>query len=59
MLLVLMDEDLEVQNMYEAKRPAIEKALLAPGSKARNARGALAVNKFKAIGYEVWNKNST
>lgn len=58
-LLVLMDEDLEVLSIHEATRPAIEKALLAPGSKARNERGALAVSKFKAIGQEVWHKNNT
>jgi hypothetical protein len=58
-LLVLMNEDLEVLSIHEATRPAIEKALLAPGSKARNERGALAVSKFKAIGQEVWNKNNT
>ena len=55
-LLVLMDEDLEVLGMYEAARPEIERALLAPGSKARNERGALAVSKFKAIGREVWKR---
>lgn len=55
-LLVLMDEDLEVLSMYEAARPEVESALLAPGSKARNERGALAVSKFKAIGYEVWKR---
>ncbi len=58
-LLVLMDEDLEVLSMYEAERPEIERALLAPGSKARNERGALAVSKFKAIGHEVWKRNRT
>jgi hypothetical protein len=58
-LLVLMDEDLEVLSIYEAERPEIERALLAPGSKARNERGALAVSKFKAIGREVWKRNST
>jgi len=58
-LLVLMDEDLEVQSIYEAARQEIERALLAPGSKARNERGALAVSKFKAIGHEVWNRNRT
>ena len=58
-LLVLMDEELEVLSMYEAERLEIEKALLAPGSKARNERGALAVSKFKAIGHEVWNRNRT
>jgi hypothetical protein len=58
-LLVLMDEDFEVLCMYEAARKEIEKALLAPGSKARNERGALAVSKFKAIGHEVWKKERT
>ena len=58
-LLVLMDEDLEVLSMYEAERLKIEEALLAPGSKARNERGALAVSKFKAIGHEVWKRNRT
>lgn len=56
-ILVLMDEDLEVQSMYEAKRPEIEKALCAPGSIARNKRGALSVSKFRAIGREIWNRN--
>mgnify|MGYP000379146101 CR=1 FL=1 len=58
-LLVLLDEDLEVECMYEAERSDIEKALRAPGSKARNERGALAVSKFKAIGHEAWNRNRT
>ena len=58
-LLVLMDEDFEVLSMYEAARKEIEKALLAPGSKARNKRGALAVSKFKTIGHEVWKKERT
>jgi len=58
-LLVLMDEDLEVLSMYEAAKPEIESALLAPGSKARNERGALAVSKFKAIGHEVWKQKRT
>lgn len=58
-ILVLMDEDLEVLSMYEAARQEIKSALLAPGSKARNERGALAVSKFKAIGHEVWSRNRT
>lgn len=53
-LLVLMDEIFNVQEMWEAQRPEIEEALLAPGSKARNERGALAVSKFKQIGTKVW-----
>jgi hypothetical protein len=55
-LLVILDENFEVSSMYEAERPAIEDALLAPGSKARNERGALAVAKFKSIGSKVWPK---
>ncbi len=53
-LLVLMDESFNVQEMWEAQRPEIKEALLAPGSKARNERGALAVSKFKLIGQKVW-----
>jgi hypothetical protein len=53
-VLVLMDKDFEVLSIYEAKREAIKKALMAPGSKARNVRGALAISKFKAIGKQIW-----
>jgi hypothetical protein len=55
-LMVLLDEDLEVISMYEAERSAVEEALLAPGSKARNERGALGVSKFKSIGRIVWER---
>ena len=53
-LLVLLDDRFEVIEMWEADRPAVERAILAPGSKARNERGALAVTKFKKIGAKVW-----
>jgi hypothetical protein len=53
-LLVLLDETFEATAIYEADRPAVEAALLAPGSKARNERGALAVSKFKSIGRRIW-----
>jgi hypothetical protein len=53
-LLVLLDQRFEVFEMWEAGRPAVEKAILAPGSKARNKRGALSVGKFKQIGIRVW-----
>lgn len=56
-LLVLMDEDLEVLSIFEAARSEIEQALRAPGSKARNERGALPVSKFKAIGHQVWKRS--
>lgn len=57
-ILVLLDENLEVLSIFEAKRPEIEQALLAPGSKARNERGALAVSKVKAIGREIWKRDT-
>lgn len=53
-LLVLLDQHFEVIEMWEAGRLAVEEAILAPGSKARNERGALAVGKFKKIGARVW-----
>ncbi len=53
-LLVLLNEDFEAIAIYEAERAAVEAALRAPGSKARNERGALAVTKFKSIGRRVW-----
>ena len=35
-VLVLLDKDYRVTEIYEAKRAAIEEALMAPGSRARN-----------------------
>lgn len=55
-LLVLLDENFEAQEIYEAPREAVLKALSAPGSKARNERGALAVSKFKSISKLRWPK---
>ena len=56
-LLVLMDEEFEPQQIFEAERPEITAALEEPGSKARNERGALAVSKFKSIGRRVWSSD--
>jgi hypothetical protein len=53
-LLVLLDENFEPTAIYEADRHAVEAALVAPGSRARNERGALAVSKFKSIGRRIW-----
>jgi hypothetical protein len=57
-VLVLMNEDFEATKIFEAERPAVERALRAPGSKARNERGSLAVSKFKAIGKLVWENSA-
>ena len=53
-LMVLLDENFEATEIHEADRNAVITALTAPGSKARNERGALAVSKFKGIGRRVW-----
>ncbi len=53
-LLVLLNEDFEATSIYEARRHAVEAALLAPGSRSRNERGALGVSKFKSIGRKIW-----
>ena len=55
-VLVMLDADFEPTAIYEARRLALEAALLAPGSKSRNERGALSVSKFKAVGECVWIK---
>lgn len=53
-LMVLLDENLNATAIYEADRQPVISALAAPGSKARNERGALAVSKFRSIGRLVW-----
>lgn len=53
-LLVLMDERLNATAIYEAPRSKVVAAIKAPGSKARNERGALGVSNFKSIAKCVW-----
>jgi hypothetical protein len=55
-LLVLLDKNLEAFEIHEAMRVDILAALSAPGSKARNERGALAISKFKSIGKKRWQR---
>jgi hypothetical protein len=55
-LLVLMNQSFETIEIWEAERNEIALALAAPGSKARNIRGALSVTKFRSIGRKVWPK---
>ena len=59
MLLVLLDENFDATEIYEADRAPVEAALMAPGSKARNERGALAVSKFKTLGRCRWRRDGT
>jgi hypothetical protein len=58
-LLVLLDENFDALAIYEGRRAAVLAELARPGSKARNVRGALAVNAFKRIGLEVWRREVT
>ena len=58
-LAVIMDADLDALEIYEATREAVTRALLEPGSRARNERGALGLNKFKAIGKKIWQRDVT
>lgn len=55
-LLVLLDANFEAVAIYEATRGDVLAALAAPGSKARNERGALSVTKFKSIGKARWQR---
>ena len=53
-VLVLLDGRLQPTAVYEAEREAVTAALTAPGSKARNDRGALSIGKFRNIGKKLW-----
>lgn len=57
-LMVLLDENFDATAIYEAEREAVIKAIKKPGSKSRNERWALGVNKFKAIGKLRWPRNA-
>ena len=56
MLLVVLDENLEANAIFEADRDVVIKALTAPGSKSRNERGALGLNKFRSFARLRWSK---
>jgi len=55
-LMVLLDENFDAAEIYEAERSTVLTALSVPGSKARNERGALSLNKFAAIGKLRWRR---
>ena len=56
-LLVLLEADFSPMEIYEAQRSDVEKALMEPGSRARNIRGALGIAKFKSIARLVWSRD--
>jgi len=53
-LLVLLNEEFEATEIYEAPRVAVVEALVKPGSRARNERGALGIRQFMAIAHRRW-----
>lgn len=55
-LMVILDRNFDCLEIYEAERGVVIAALTAPGSKARNERGALSVAKFKSIGKLRWQR---
>lgn len=55
-LLVLLDRNFDATQIYEADRIAVIDALIKPGSKARNERGAMSVSLFKRIGRKLWER---
>jgi hypothetical protein len=56
-LLVLMDEDYEPYEMYEAEREDILDCI-GKSSSSRTKRGAMSVARFKIIGRLAWSKEN-
>lgn len=57
-MMVLLNENFDAMEIHVAERDAVLTALSAPGSRSRNERGALGINKFKAIGKLVWREKN-
>lgn len=55
-VLVLMDENLQPVEIYEAERETVEDAIEAAGNSKKNKRGAMSVAKFKIIGRLAWSR---
>lgn len=56
LLMVKLDGAMEAVEIWEASRAAVIAALDAPGSKARNERGALSMSKVRSIGRLRWDR---
>lgn len=57
-MLVLMDDNLEPFEIYEAERADIVEALEGAASSRRSKRGAMSVARFKAIARLVWSREN-
>jgi hypothetical protein len=55
-VLVLMDEDFETSEIWEADREEILAAVEEGGESKRSKRGLMSVAKFKAIGHLAWTR---
>ncbi|PKM45352.1 MAG: hypothetical protein CVV05_08300 [Gammaproteobacteria bacterium HGW-Gammaproteobacteria-1] len=53
-VLVLMDEEFEPSEIWEAERDVLVEAVRESENSARSKRGPMSVAKFKAIGRLVW-----
>ena len=56
-VLVLMDENLNPMEIYEAEREEVEDVLEKSGGSKRGKRGAMSVAKFKIISRLVWTRD--
>ncbi|MBI2779671.1 MAG: hypothetical protein HYX62_07825 [Gammaproteobacteria bacterium] len=57
-MLVLMDENFEPYEIYEAEREDILQAIAGSDASRRNKRGAMSVAKFKIISQLVWTREA-
>ncbi|WP_127477042.1 hypothetical protein [Sulfurivermis fontis] len=55
-MLVLMDEEFEPSEIWEAERAAVLDAVREAENSSRSKRGPMSVAKFKAIGRLVWTR---
>ncbi|MBL1261867.1 MAG: hypothetical protein COB33_015230 [Thiotrichaceae bacterium] len=57
-VLVLLDEELETFEVYEASRTVLKEAMEEGGSSKRAKRGAMSVAKFKIISRLAWTREN-
>lgn len=58
LLLVILDEDYETSEIYEASREELGDALAESENSNRAKRGALSIAKFKNIGWLIWSRET-
>lgn len=56
-ILVLLDDELQPFEIYEASRAEVEDAISATSSSSRNNRGAMSVARFKMIARLIWDSS--